>query len=263
MNQTLLLPHGYSATIEQDLSPENPYSSRYTDCATPILVFNLDRNCSRMESYGTTLSLRDIYWLIPSRCFGPKGRAEIIESMGIEHDVARYHLNGSMRKARAEDWQNAIAEVLPENPASWSEAEKYFEMLEFLCTLANIPCKWEESTGYSQGDAAWVFVAAMPAWRELVGWNPPNREAEQEDLQISIDLWSAWAWGDVYGVSELLRPDSTEVPDSSCWGFYGDDHGKSGLRDHLIEHVNHDITYLARETAESFDAACRDIVTAA
>ncbi len=260
MKDSINLPHGYTANILTDDSPENPFSLSFTDCATPILVFNLDRNSSRMESYKTGLCLRDVYWLIPARNFGPKGRVKILEAMDIEPEDASRELYCQPRKARAEDWQNAIGEILPADPTSWREAEKYFEMLELLCQLARIPCKWEQSTGYSQGDAAWVFVAAMPAWVKLTGWNPPKEE-QQESLQADIDLWSAWAWGDVYGVTEILRPDSIEIPDSSCWGFYGDDHEKSGLLYHCRESVESDMAWLARESAAAHEAACRDIET--
>ena len=253
MKESLTLPHGYTANIDNDDFPENPWES--WDGQPPILVFH----DSSLTTYKDSLSLRDIYREIPVRCFGPKGRQPILDAMGIEPGDAHRYL-GDRGKAKAEDWYNAIAEILPENPGGWTSATKFFEMLEFLCTLAKIPCKWARSNGYSQGHASLVFVAAMPQWVKEVGWNPPKAD-QQESLQADIDLYSAWAWGDVYGVKEILRPDSTEVPDSSCWGFYGTDHTKSGLMEHCNDCVEYDLRYLAKESAAAFEAACRGILT--
>ena len=260
ISETHILPHGYSATIETDDDARNPWKDHWDGCP-PILVFNLDRHHGRLEDYGTGLCLRDIFWKVPVRHFGPKGRVKILEAMRLDDEEAHRYLDRPYRKQNAEAWKNAIAEILPENPSYWSEAKDWFEMLEMLCNLAKIPCRWEQSTGYSQGDAAWVFVAATPEWVKEVGWSPAQKD-QQESLQADLDLWSAWAWGDVYGYSEITRPDGTEL-NESCWGYYGDDHEKSGLLEACRGHVEYDLRYLAKEAAEAFDAACRDITTAA
>jgi hypothetical protein len=78
----------------------------------------------------------------------------------------------------------------------------------------------------------------------------------------------------VYGVAEILRPDGTEAPDGSCWGFYGTDHEQSGLMEHCRNAVDCDMAAQERETARdmaaqereaarALEAACRDIETAA
>lgn len=257
MTEILPLPHGYKAVIETDDCPENPWKS--WDGCTPILTFNLERYHGRLEDYGTGLDLRSIFWLVPVRCFGPKGRKQILDAMELlEQDCHRY-LDQPYHRQNAEAWMNAIAEILPENPTSWSCARKFFQMLELLCGLAKIPCKWETSNGYSQGDSCLVFVAAMPDWKKQVGWHP---EDESASLQTDIDLWSAWAWGDVYGYANLIRPDGSEC-DASCWGFYGSDHTESGLLENATNAAECDIRYLAKEATEAFDSACRGIITAA
>jgi hypothetical protein len=264
MTEILPLSHGYKAVVETDDDARNPWKDY--GCQPPILVFNLDH--SRLEDYGTGLSMRSILWEIPARCFGPKLRPEILQACGIEAQDCHYWLDRPIRKAKAEDWKNAIAEEItrnPDDPRGWTSARTFFEGLEFLCKLAKIPCKWEESTGYSQGDAAWVFVAATPEWRKEVGWRKHTPEEIDASLQADIDLWTAWAWGDVYGCAEVKRPDGspTAIDHDSCWGYYGDDHEKSGLKEFAENVVECDIEWLAREAAAELDAACRDIATVA
>jgi hypothetical protein len=53
-------------------------------------------------------------------------------------------------------------------------------------------------------------------------------------MQYSADLWGHWAWGDVYGF--IIE---SEDFNDSCWGFYGDNHEKSGLLDMARESIDH------------------------
>jgi hypothetical protein len=145
-------------------------------------------------------------------------------------------------------------------PSDWREWVDYFDTMQAVAAVAGIPYHLTRSNGYSQGDSALVFVAALPAWVEKVG-APADTLAEQ--CKDAADLWSAWAWGDVYGVADILRPDGTEALEGACWGFYGTDHKQSGLLDHCREAVKHDMAAQEREAARAHDAACRDIVTAA
>lgn len=120
--------------------------------------------------------------------------------------------------------------------------------VEALYNLCGIPAYSETSTGYSQGDWAELLVVALPtAQQEFMGSSitlSPLFAAHvhtywMRKLESTADLWSAWAWGDVYGyIIEYAVYDEdgeiedwVEIEDGSCWGYYGADHNKSGLEE--------------------------------
>ena len=113
-----------------------------------------------------------------------------------------------------------------------TESEK-LEWLNKVFTAKGWPCKLSSSQGYSQSCYAEVLVVLTPEWFKSTGCNPGDDH--EPTLQGTIDLYTAWAWGDVYGYvikksneCEHCHHDEPEEVDS-CWGFYGDDHEKSGL----------------------------------
>jgi hypothetical protein len=158
-----------------------------------------------------------------------------------------------------DSFQNAIRELVTFlSPSGWSEWIEYFDAMEALAAVAGIPCHLTQSNGYSQGDSALVFTAALPSWVEEAGTAPEYQEAA---CKGAAKLWAAWAWGDVFGVARIISPDGDEVEDASCWGFYGD-HETSGLLDHCREVIELHRWEVEQEAAESHSAACRDIITA-
>lgn len=60
-----------------------------------------------------------------------------------------------------------------------------------------------------------------------------------ELLQSEADVYDAYLTGDVYGwVAETRENEDAEWQrDDSCWGFYGYDHLKSGLRDDIASYA--------------------------
>ena len=68
-------------------------------------------------------------------------------------------------------------------------------------------------------------------------------------MDATIELYSAWAWGDVYGVSEIVDEQGNELEDGSCWGFYGTDHEKTGLLEHAKSVIDCHIAHQEKETA--------------
>ena len=95
-----------------------------------------------------------------------------------------------------------------------------------------------ESRGYSKGDYAEVFMCWTPEFEKITGRSYVSMT--EETFQCNFDLFEAWAWGDVYGYS-------VEETGDSCWGFYGDDHEKSGLLEEARANIDH---YLTRKKKE-------------
>jgi hypothetical protein len=131
---------------------------------------------------------------------------------------------------------------------------KKIGLLKELYDLAGIPAYTTTSTGYSQRDWAELLVVATPEARKAFGFNDPPAAGQhaahvyawwQQQLAGTADLWSAWAWGDVYGyvVEYAVYDEDGEIRDwqevdgGSCWGFYGDDFDKSGLSEAALECV--------------------------
>lgn len=252
MKDTINLSHGYTATIEQDQDAQCPWTA--WDCEPPVMVFN-ER---RVEDYKTGLSLRALYDLIPLSAFADDAAAVISALDLSEVDISQELPWDRQRPDSAEGWRDAIRDCLPEEPSSWGGADEYFRQCAALCQLAGIACHYGTSRGYCQGDAARVFLAATPQWVKETGVAPENAEAA---LEGSFKTWGAWAWGDVYGIAEITRPDGMECRDGSVWGFYGSDHKESGLMESAENSVECDRAFLAREEAEAFRAACADIAT--
>lgn len=140
--------------------------------------------------------------------------------------------------------------------------EPWFDELEVLYGLLGIPCINTSSQGYCQRDYAELLIVATPEAQEQLFSRKPEMSDEEwkaaidENLQAQVDLYSAWAWGDVYGyIVEKFEPDEdgddehnevtgdwVEIPDGACWGFYGSDHNKSGLEAAALECLPEDVT---------------------
>lgn len=132
-----------------------------------------------------------------------------------------------------------------------SDRDKLDSAVELLA-LAGVPCFRTTSHGYSQGDWAELLVIGTPDCvrkfgLDTTGWDAARWEKE---LRLTADLYSAWAWGDVYGYivekrADFLEPDDDpdDFEDSweeidACWGYYGSDFAESGLEGAAMEVVN-------------------------
>lgn len=260
MNTDTLTIDGYTVTIEQDGCPENPFEA--WDCATPLLTYYGGRH-GDFKSYNGPKSISEIIGLIPwsfaeheqaypgtlfdgTRTISPapspfeRGRRvqTIKNFLGVsmkefaEAKRYEYFVPGSVRDCIA----YALTEQLGKVPTNWSDAKQWFETAESLLKEAGIPCLYQESRGHCQGECTLCLVLLTDEWFKKTG---ARRDNAKEICQSTINLYSAWAWGDVYGVSEITDPDGNELDDGSCWGFYGSDHEESGLLDHarsIIEH---------------------------
>lgn len=263
--ETIKLPHGYTAEIATDEIPGNPFED--WDGCEPVTCFDGDRPGLWSPDGEAPETLASIFDRIPASRFRTrKGRESIAQAAGI--DLAQVSTPETPGR-HGDEWKEAMAEALPEEPyRSWRDAGDYFDALESLCRFLSVPCFSGISRGYCQGDAVRVFVMAPPEWVEKVGAGGDLAAG----CKATFDLFTAWAWGDVYGVASIRRPNGEELEDGSCWGFYGSDHEASGLLGHCRGYVAHDRARRAalatarraarrRERAAAQDAACRDIAT--
>ena len=162
---------------------------------------------------------------------------------------------------------------------------------EQMFRLAGVPAYRTTVCGYSQSDWAEVLVVATPEAMEKFGVNfekyrakakahPSIKQvmAEQQNLDAWIfdkacelmlahtaDLYGHWAFGDVYGYvvekrADFLEPDDDpddfedaweEIPDGSCWGYFGPDFDASGLEEAAMDAAD---SYLDHHAQEMTDA---------
>lgn len=244
--ETVKLPHNYTATIAVDEYPFNPFSGNYGDCEPPIAVLNFEGRGTLDNYDGEELNLKTLLALIPKDKWASReGKREILNALPFAKAslFAGPHSTGmeTLRDAIREygDFEAAIdALVYALDPSGWSEWQEYFDAMAAVAAVAGIPCHNTISHGHSQGDCALVFVLATPVWAERVG---APAETLERQCEGAADLWSAWAWGDCYGIQAIHRPDGTEVEDASLWGFYGSDHEESGIIDAATDTVLSDV----------------------
>jgi hypothetical protein len=114
--------------------------------------------------------------------------------------------------------------------------EHDYDKLEDVARIIGLPCLNTCSRGYSQGDYVDVLAVWPKAWGKE---NRPKATPEQiaKELQAAVDLFGAWAWGDVYGYTVTDTVTDDEV--GSCWGYYGNDHKASGLMEAATAEAEH------------------------
>ncbi len=238
MNTEKIIYKGYKIVVAQDESPSNPFEE--FDCEPPIITYYGGRH-GYAESYcGAPETIGDVVRLMPDSCFERGKRVKLINehlNCTMKEFVECYRDQMTIRDAFIE----LAVEQVGSTPSGWRDAIEWFEMAEALLTEAGIPCLSDQSKGYSQGDVTLVLVMATPEWCKLCGVE--GDENIKANLRGAFDLYSAWAWGDCYGISEIIDPDGKELDEGSVWGFYGRDHEESGLlesaRNSIDWHINH------------------------
>lgn len=204
--ETILID-GYTVKIYEDQHPDNLWEMRQEP---PVMVYYL--NSGKVKDYGTNLNLLSIYKRIPLYMFDDP--ETIMEVLGISKNHLDYIPDFP------EGWREVLENCLPESPTRWKAGTEYFKMTEALCKLLGIPCHYEVSRGFSQGDSAHVLLAVLPEWVQQ------NERLSDIDLKSCFTLWEEWAWEGVFGY-ELIGPDGKEI--DSTWGFYGTDWAKNYL----------------------------------
>jgi hypothetical protein len=107
-----------------------------------------------------------------------------------------------------------------------------FKEMTNFCVLFEIPHLHIQSTGYSQGDWADIFICTTESFLEENGDEPLRDE-------VMIDaskLFGYWAWGDIYGYEVYNLNEEHEIPCVS--GFYGDCNEKNGLLDNARSSID-------------------------
>jgi hypothetical protein len=241
---------GYKVVVAKDDAALNPFEE--FDCEPPTMVF-----CEGLTNYGDVPDVSTIVGMMPAVRFSRGNRVRLIKELDCSlKEFAEYRMR--YKTSVEETFAELCLQQAPPPDRSWKDAIAHFDMLEWLCHLAEIPFYFGQSNGYCQGHSALVMSFATPEWAKKVGAPKESLEAQCEG---AFDLYTAWAWGDVYGISSIIAPDMTEVEDASVWGFYGSDHEKSGLLDSARESIERHKKQEAEENAEAFSAACRDIET--
>lgn len=151
-----------------------------------------------------------------------------------------------------------IVDIINEALADHLNSSNYSERLDMLATIWNASgvlavCK--SISGYSQGDYAEVLAVATPEFLQQSG--APNTV---ETLDRAINLYSDWAWGNVYGYTIEPLKDASDVPFDSCGGFYGDYDDKFGALIEAKDTIDRHIAYETRGVFKRFKDWARQFV---
>lgn len=253
---------GYKIKIAQDEGPENPFEA--WDCEPPLFTFYGGRHGSAKAYNDAPESWWGVLRLMPDTIWKRGQRVAFLKEFILPLGVSmREFAEEAHRVGELDACAEILGDKLGANPSGWQSACEWFEMAESLLKYAGAPCLYEQSNGYCQGDSTLCLVVLTPEWYEKTG--APKENAEK-DCKGAIELYSAWAWGDVYGVSEIIAPgpvdedgdetEGEEIEDASCWGFYGRDHEKSGLLEHARDSIEYHIKKQAEEAEELTAALC-------
>lgn len=252
MNTETIEINDYKVVIAMDTCPINPFED--WDCLPPLLTYHED-----ITTYGNVPDMEDLVKMIPDEYFARGKRVANIKrelNCTIREFQEYMRLTGDGVRGTFAYFLEHMQCPKPDY-RSWRTATAYFECLEWLCGLAGVPCYYTESHGYSQRDSALVMAFATPEWVKKVG-TTGDLEKQCKD---ACELYGHWAWGDVYGIADIIDPDGHSIEDASVWGFYGPDHEKSGLLENAKESIEYHKRQRIKEEAEARAMACRDIVT--
>ena len=136
----------------------------------------------------------------------------------------------------------------PTNDWNWTEEDFWNGRKAYYITqqkiVAILPLhQWYEDFN-TEGKGRQVGFIYMPrdkfqenfdqAWIDKYHPGKSKQEIARDILKSEIETYSHWSSGEVYGftIDEL---------DDSCWGFFGDDHEKSGLLDHARETIDWEV----------------------
>lgn len=237
---------GCKILIHRDEGPENPFEA--WDCEPPLLTYY-----EEFKSYGEIEDLRDIIALIPDSCFERGERVkfwrEYVGSIYSLRDVAEMKRDSGMTTREA--IESLILSAWGYKPESWSNATEWMELAESLLSIAGITCYQGQSNGYSQGDSTLVLAIATPNWLKASG---VLKDRESKAMKCAFDLYSAWAWGDVYGYT--LEDENGDELIDSCWGFYDSDHQESGLLEGAQNAIDCHLEAQAKEASNLESALC-------
>lgn len=153
-------------------------------------------------------------------------------------DILEY-LTSFLTKGRIKLHQNKLIDMMDDD-LSYYEFENFNQKYEYIvdlvvewitncpanmakfCELFKIKHLYTQSKGYSQGDCADVFCCWTPQFEQITGVT--YKKSSVEGMQETVDMWGAWAWGNVYRIV-------CDEVDENCSGFYGDSDAKDGINE--------------------------------
>jgi hypothetical protein len=229
--------NGYMIKAERDDDSSNPFEAE--DGHWPMLVRNSRERKPKIYDKCSGACLDD-----PLSRFSDahlvhdqKALARVLDTdpntwAGCEQEPSKWHTDASFLR---DAFSDALYEVSGSDLLATYAA---------LYGLLGVPCANTSSRGYSQSDYAELLVVATPEAQRELRSQPADMSDEDwkavldEDMQTQVELYSAWAWGAVYGYT-LWAPvfdedgevEDWEQLDDSCWGYYGADHDESGLEE--------------------------------
>lgn len=204
---------GCTIEIYLDQDADNPWCA--WDFQPPIVVHH-----DRRTDTSHAPDLDEITDLIPRSAWRELVHMANIKSFDMLLCEARDAMD--TRSAKEQNWE-VFREHLIDLLDLDSSSVDYLENLEALCAMAGLETFSCTSRGYSQSDWADILLVATPKWIKETGLAP---ERVQAALKDAAELWSSWAWGEVYG---YVIPELEDGLSSSVWGFYGRDFDASGL----------------------------------
>ena len=232
----------YLIEIVQDEGADNPFEA--WDCEPPLLAANG----------------RDT-WSYGGIGFEPPTltREQILKSSKALLDVIGF--DSWLQLARVESWHymygsgfGDIVDLINDYFYSYVDNKTNntdkLDALEEVYTAIGIIALAGCATGYSQGDYTDILVVATPEWQKTVGASI----TEPSQLQSAIDLYAAWAFGDVYG---YIAKDKQGNEIDSCFGFYGRDYEKSGLLEDARASIDYEIEKLRKSKIQKTKAMIR------
>jgi len=251
----------YAVFAEHDDDARDPYKD--WDFMPPMMRFSGSSHYERIQRERDFDSGDIIRLLKPEHCDTKEKREKLLGLWDLSFSykdalidmVIHDYMDGDVATA----FMSWLIDQEFHEPMYWRDAIEFFNRLESLCDILGIACINEQSNGYSQGDSVLIFMAATPDWLKETGLDGGNIEGLKANLMSSAKQWSAWCWGDVYG---YVIKDELGERHESCWGYYGDNHYESNLLADAKGMIKHLIERDKKEEAASFEAACRDIVTA-
>ena len=197
----------YRIDIFNDENASNPFEE--WDGCVPIIV-NGGRNGNDHDYAGAS----DAF--VPTVNQYRRHKKALLAVFDLDKD-GQYYTAPTEPEEQERELFDAIADAVKEHD---------FDKLEDVARIIGLPCLNTCSQGYCQGD----YVDIMAVWPKAWGKeNRPKATPEQiaKELRSAVDLFGAWAWGDVYGYTVTDTVTGDEV--GSCWGYYGNDHEASGL----------------------------------
>jgi hypothetical protein len=275
-NEQVATYKGFRVRAVPEVYPHDPFAD--DDGAFPMLVYS-DRRIAEIgvDAFESTTPRRIINNLNSTLLVHAQTLIAAAMSTTVA-DLVKWYVDwedlGIPENATYIHNVDVLREIFDQAASDLSDSERIPATAKLL-KIAGVPCYTATSRGYSQGDWAELLVCAPQSIMDAFGLKfekyraqakalPEARtvsgnltEAGLKDwidakaaelmLEPQTDVWSAWAWGDVYGYIVERRDPAFEGDDDeeaawvevdSCWGFYDRDHDKSGLSAAAIEAIN-------------------------